>query len=298
MTGMSGKERIAILGAGKVGTAMGYLLKRAGHDIVAVADLFLEEAQRAVAYTGGEPTTDLVHAAREADCIFITTLDDAIKSVCEAVSAEGGFSKGAKVVHTSGVGGLDLLRTAKRRGAHVACIHPLQTFADVESAIGKIPGSTFGITADEEILSWADGIVGDLGGRPFHVPGEDKALYHAAACMASNYLVTLMYLVEEIYGRMGLSREEAIRAVWPLVKGTVENIDRKGTVPSLTGPIARGDGGTVRKHVRGFRKRFPGLLKIYREMGLFTAELAARKGSLKDEQLAEIRSILKGGKRG
>ena len=89
------------------------------------------------------------------------------------------------------------------------------------------------------------------GGRPFLVSGEDKALYHAAACMASNYLVTLMFLVEEIYGRIGLSREEAIRAFWPLVKGTFVNIESKGTIASLTGPIARGDGGTVRKHLSG-----------------------------------------------
>ena len=298
MVETSDKDRITILGSGKVGTAVGHLLKRTGYDIVAIADLILEEAQRAVAYTGGEPTTDLVRAARRADCILITTNDDAISDVCEAVATGGGIKKGDKVVHTSGAGGLDLLRPASRCGAHVACIHPLQTFADVESAISKIPGSTFGITADEEILPWADRMVGDLGGKPFHISEEDKALYHAAACMASNYLVTLMYLVEEVYGRIGLGREESIRAFWPLVKGTVENIERKGTVFSLTGPIARGDGGTVRKHIRAFRKHFPGLLKLYREMGLFTAEVAARRGSLKDEQLADIRSILKGGKRG
>ncbi|HTZ41517.1 MAG TPA: DUF2520 domain-containing protein [Syntrophales bacterium] len=298
MIGMKEKERIAILGSGKVGTAVGHLLKRAGYDIVAIADLILDEARRAVAYTGGEPTTDLVRAAREANCILITTNDDAISDVCEAVATGGGIQKGDKVVHTSGVGGLELLRTARSRGAQVACIHPLQTFADVESAIVKIPGSTFGITADEAILPWADRIVEDLGGRPFHIPGVDKALYHAAACMASNYLVTLMYLVEETYGRMGMSREEAIRAFWPLVQGTIDNLESKGTLPSLTGPIARGDGGTVRKHLRSLRKRFPGLLKLYREMGLFTAEVAEKKGTLKDEQLAEIRSILKGGKRG
>jgi predicted short-subunit dehydrogenase-like oxidoreductase (DUF2520 family) len=294
----SKKERIAILGAGKVGTAIGCLLKRAGHDIVAVADLFLEEAQRAVAYTGGEPTTDLAHAARGANCILITTNDDAISTACRTAASGGGVDREDKVVHTSGAGGLDLLDEAKQRGAHVACIHPLQTFADVDSAIGKIPGSTFGITADEEILPWAFRIAEDLGGKPFHVREEDKVLYHAAACMASNYLVTLMYFVEEIYGRMGLSREEAIRAFWPLVKGTIGNIENRGTIPSLTGPIARGDCGTVRKHVRGFEKRCPGLLKLYSEMGLFTAEVAARKGNVKDELLAEIRSILKGGKGG
>jgi len=294
----SEKERVAILGPGKVGTAIGHLLRQAGHDIVAVAGRSLESAKRAVSYTGGEPTTDFVHAAREAGFILITTTDDAIASVCRAVAKGGGVRRGSKVAHTSGVGGLDLLRAARSRGARVACLHPLQSIADVESAIGKIPGSTFGITADEEIGPWARGIVEDIGGIPFHVPGADKALYHAGACMASNYLVTLLFLVEEIYGRMGLSREEAMRAFWPLVQGTIVNIENKGTIPSLTGPIARGDGGTVRKHLHGFRTRFPAMLKIYREMGLFTADVAARKGHLKDEQLAEIRRILKGGKRG
>jgi len=298
MTERPNQERIAVLGAGKAGTALGHLLRKAGRDVVAVAGRRLESAQRAVAYTGGTATTDFAQAARGADCVFITTSDDAIETVCRAVAAAGAFRKGAKVVHTSGVGGLDLLRAARRRGARVACIHPLQTFADVQSAIAKIPGSTFGITADEDILPWADRVVEDLGGRPFHVLPEDKPLYHAAACMASNSLVTLIYLVEEIYGRMGLSREEAHRAFWPLVRGTVDNIESRGTIPSLTGPIARGDGGTVRKHLRGFRKRFPELTRLYREMGLFTAEIAARRGTVDEDKLAEIRAMLKGGRKG
>ena len=298
MTERPNQERIAVLGAGKAGTALGHLLRKAGRDVVAVAGRRLESAQRAVAYTGGTATTDFAQAARGADCVFITTSDDAIETVCRAVAAAGAFRKGAKVVHTSGVGGLDLLRAARRQGACVACIHPLQTFADVQSAIAKIPGSTFGITADEDILPWADRLVEDLGGRPFHVLPEDKPLYHAAACMASNSLVTLIYLVEEIYGRMGLSREEAHRAFWPLVRGTVDNIESRGTIPSLTGPIARGDGGTVRKHLRGFRKRFPELTRLYREMGLFTAEIAARRGTVDEDKLAEIRAMLKGGRKG
>lgn len=295
---MAAKERIAILGPGKAGTAVGHLLRKAGREITAVAGRRLEAAERAAAYTGGTATTDFAGAARGADCVFITTSDDAIETVCKAVAAAGGFRPGVKVVHTSGVGGLDILGTARRRGARVGCIHPIQTFADVESAIAKIPGSTFGITAEEDILPWADGIARDLGGLPFHVSEEDKPLYHAAACMASNYLVTLMYLVEETYGRMGLSRQQAFQAFWPLVRGTLANLETRGTVPSLTGPIARGDGGTVRKHLRGLRKRFPELTKLYREMGLFTAEIAVRRGNVQEDKLAEIRAMLKGGRRG
>jgi len=295
---MAAGERFAILGPGKAGTAVGHLLRKAGHEITAVAGRRLDAARIAVTYTGGTATTDFAGAARSAACVLITTSDDAIETVCRAVSAAGGFPAGSKVLHTSGVGGLDILDAASRRGARVGCIHPIQTFADVESAIAKIPGSTFGVTVDEDILSWADGIVGDLGGLPFHVSAEDKPLYHAAACMASNYLVTLMYLVEEVYGRMGLTRDEARRAFWPLVKGTVANVETRGTIPSLTGPIARGDGGTVRKHLRGFRKRFPELTKLYRELGLFTAEVAGRKGTVTQDKLADIRATLKGGRKG
>ena len=295
---MAAGERFAILGPGKAGTAVGHLLRKAGHEITAVAGRRLEAARVAVSYTGGTATTDFAGAARGADCVLITTSDDAIETVCTAVSAAGGFRAGTKVVHTSGVGGLDILEAASRRGARVGCIHPIQTFADVDSAIEKIPGSTFGVTADAEILTWADGIVGDLGGRPFHVPAEDKPLYHAAACMASNYLVTLMYLVEEVYGRMGLSRDDARRAFWPLVKGTIANVEARGTIPSLTGPIARGDAGSIRKHLRGIRTRFPEMMNLYREMGLFTAEVAGRKGAVTQDRLAEIRAILKGGGEG
>ncbi len=295
---MAARERFAILGPGKAGTAIGHLLRMAGHEITSVAGRRLEASRVAASYTGGTATTDFVLAARSAGCVLITTSDDAIETVCSAVAAAGGFGAGSKVVHTSGVGGLDILETARRQGARVGCLHPIQTFADVESAIAKIPGSTFGVTADEDILSWADGIVGDLGGIPFHVSAEDKPLYHAAACMASNYLVTLMYLVEEVYGRMGLSRDEARRAFWPLVKGTIANVETRGTIPSLTGPIARGDGGSVRKHLRGFRNRFPELTKLYRELGLFTAEVAGRKGTVPQDKLADIRAMLKGGRKG
>lgn len=295
---MAATDRFAILGPGKAGTAVGHLLRRAGYEITAVAGRRLDAARQAVSYTGGTATTDFAQAAHGADCILITTSDDAIETVCKAVSAAGGFRAGSKVLHTSGVGGLDILETASRRGARVGCIHPIQTFADTESAIAKIPGSTFGVTADEDILPWADRVVEDLGGRPFHVSAEDKPLYHAAACMASNYLVTLMYLVEEVYGRMGLSREDARRAFWPLVRGTIANLESKGSILSLTGPIARGDTGTVGKHLRGFRKRFPELTKLYCEMGLFTAEIAGRKGSVTEGKLADIRAMLKGGRKG
>ncbi len=103
----------------------------------------------------------------------------------------------------SGAGGLDLLETAKKAGAAVASIHPLQSFSSIDQAIQNIPGSYFGITADKKAQKTAKNIVRDLGGIPLFISSDQKPLYHAAACFASNYLVSLMNVVESIYQAIG-----------------------------------------------------------------------------------------------
>jgi predicted short-subunit dehydrogenase-like oxidoreductase (DUF2520 family) len=286
------KDRVAVLGPGKVGTAVGCLLRKAGYEIVALAGRTEESARKALPFTGGKTYSSFADAAAEADCILITTPDDAIRAVCETI-AKDGVRPGSKVIHMSGAGGLDLLESARRAGASVGSIHPIQSFADVRGAIENIPGSTFGVTVDENIKDWALQLVGDLGGHPFFVSEEDKPLYHAAACMASNYLVTLMHIVEEIYRSLGLDREEAVRAFWPLVKGTILNIEAKGTVQSLTGPIARGDAGTIEKHLQAFLNRLPDLHDVYCLNGIHTADVALEKGTLTIERATEIKALLK-----
>ncbi len=214
------KDNIAILGMGKVGTAVGYLLKSAGYPVVAIASRSISSLNHGAAYTGGNICNIFSDAAAQAESIFITTADDAILPTCEKISQSGIIGPGKKVIHMSGAGGLDLLDAAKKMGAYVACIHPLQSFADVEGAINNIPGSTFGITAQDEIRNWAIQIVSDIGGIGFFISEEDKPLYHAAACMASNYLTTLIHTVENIYISLGMTRADAVKAFWPLVKGT------------------------------------------------------------------------------
>jgi predicted short-subunit dehydrogenase-like oxidoreductase (DUF2520 family) len=228
-----------------------------------------------------------------ANCIIITTSDDAIAHVCKKISSESAIRPGAKVIHMSGAGALELLASAKDAGAHVACIHPLQSFADVESAIRDIPGSTFGITSSDEIKDWSVDMVRKLGGVPFFIADLDKPLYHAAACIASNYLTTLIYMVEEIYQSLGLSREDTIRAIWPLVMGTIANIETKGTVQALTGPVARGDTGTIKKHAEALRNKLPELLQAYSALGILTADLGLKKKTLSPETARLIKELLK-----
>ena len=163
------KDRIAIIGLGKVGTAVGHLLKEAGYGISAVFDPQPSAVEQHIRYTGGRPAQSAADAARDADAVLITTGDDFIAPVCRTIAEEGGFSAGRKVIHMSGAGGLDLLDAAKERGCAVASIHPIQTFADVDGAVANIPGSTFGVTAGDGIRDWAVTFVRDLNGTPIFI---------------------------------------------------------------------------------------------------------------------------------
>jgi len=286
-------DTVAILGLGKVGTAVGFLLRNAGYRIVAVASRSKASLNRGIVYTVGKPYLNFSAAALPANCIIITTPDDAIAHVCKKISSEKSISPGDKVIHMSGAGGLDLLESAQDAGAHVACIHPLQSFADVDGAIKSIPGSTFGITSSDEIREWSVKMVRDLGGAPLFIADPDKPLYHAAACIASNYFTSLIYMVEEIYQSIGLSREDAIRAIWPLVMGTIGNIESKGTVQALTGPVARGDVGTIRKHAEALRHKLPYLLQAYSALGSLTCDVGLKKNTLSFETARLIKELLK-----
>lgn len=289
------QDTIAILGLGRVGKAVGFLLRAAGYKIVAAASKSISSINEGIKYTGGTPYTIFSDAAAKADSILITTSDDAISSVCEKITKDGSIKPGKKVIHMSGVGGLDLLEAARIAGANIACIHPLQSFADVEGAIKNIPGSTFGITSDDEMKDWSVQLVKDLGGIPFFVSDTDKPLYHAAACIASNYLTTIIHMVEEIYQSLGLSHEDAIRAFWPLVKGTIRNIGEKGTVQALTGPISRGDIGTVKKHIEALHSKLPIFLNAYCILGMLTVEIGLEKKTLLPHRAEVMKDLLEGG---
>ncbi|MDD5711223.1 MAG: DUF2520 domain-containing protein [Smithellaceae bacterium] len=287
---------IALIGAGKVGTAVGILLHQKRHRIGFVYDPFPGATDQLSATTGAMKTASAAEAAAGAEIIFITTPDDVIGACCRELAAHGVLEPGTKVVHVSGAGGLALLESASQSGAAVASIHPIQSFSDVESAIRDLPGSTFGITADEEIIPWVMDLVSELGGRPLLVTDEDKPLYHAAACMASNYLTTLIDLVQQIYQKIGMNEDESLEVFWPLVVGTLRNIEKNGTVASLTGPIARGDKGTVKAHIDILRDRLPAFVDLYCHMGQATVDLALKKG-LSPERAQEINALLQGGRK-
>ncbi len=276
-----------------VGTAIGHLLKKAGHRVTAIADPSASHLKRGKSYTGAATFRLPTQAADLADCILITTPDDRIGGVCAEI-ADSCSLRGKKVFHMSGAGGLDLLEPATKQGALTASIHPLQSFSSIDGAISSIPGSYFGVTALPGLKKLSFGIVRDLQGIPIDISPEQKPLYHAAACIASNYLVSLMSVVEAIYLAIGFSEKDARKAYLPLVYGSLKNLVRQGCSNALTGPIARGDSGTVQKHLEAMSRHLPDHTPLYAGMGKVAVNLALKKGTLSSSQAKMIMQLLKG----
>ncbi len=292
-------KTVAIIGAGRVGSAVGFLLKRAGYTVIAVAARSLASAEKASAFIGaGEPATDAVKAASNADIVFITTPDGAIKNVCDRIASGGGFKTGSLVVHMSGAHSLDLLGAARTAGALRAVLHPLQSLASREQGIITLPGSYFRIETDPEAQVLAREIVTALGGielvMPKWSPDKDSAaLYHAGAVAVSNYFVALVDYGLKFYQALGAEKQEALKAVLPLIRGTLHNIETLGIPYALTGPIARGDVETVRGHIEAMKIKTPELLGLYKELARHTIQLSREKRGITAETAEELLKLVK-----
>lgn len=289
---MAKEWKISIIGVGTVGTAIGHILQQKGYQITAIAARTEETLKRAHSFLSAFSTCDVVEAAKAGDLIFITTSDDQIETVCQEVAEGGGFSPGDAVFHMSGALPTDVLKPAQDKGAKVGSIHPMQTFAGIEGAIKNIPGSVFGITANSDLLPVALRVAEALGGEAVEVKDEDKAIYHAAACAVCNYFVTLVHYGEDLYQSLGIPKEVALKAFLPLLKGTLANLERYGTAKALTGPIARGDVGTIKKHLDALKTSLPEKVDLYKLLGRYTVKVALEKGTLTEEKAKALREVL------
>ncbi len=287
------KPRVAIVGCGTVGTAIGKLLRDVDYRISGVATSNLETARRAAGVTGSERFSSFPwEVTRGADVVFITTPDDLIESTCMSISEHRGFDKNVVVIHCSGALSSDILSSARDCGAEVANLHPLQSFASVDQAVSLLPGSFCTIEGDSSALPIVRQMVEDIGGILLEITAEKKMLYHAAAVAASNYLVTLIHLALELNEAAGLATDTSFNALLPLIRGTLSNIGEKGIPAALTGPIARGDVATVSAHLKAIEKDAPELLQLYRCLGLYTVGLARAKKTIGREAADKLASLL------
>ena len=281
--------KTGFIGAGTTGTALAVRLSQKGCPVVAVASRTLSSAQKLAALVAD---CRVYHTAQDvaeaAELVFITTPDDVIAQVCAEVQWRGVNS----VVHCSGAHSVDILGSAKKLGAAVGSFHPLQTFADVDQAIRNLPGSTFALEAAEPLLTTQKELTRLLNGNWVVLKPGDKVLYHVAAVFACNYLVTLVKLALDLWLNFGVSSKEATRALLPLLEGTINNINNIGLPDCLTGPVARGDSGTIERHLSALENRSPDLLTTYKELGLQTIPIALAKGKVSEQKAEEMKALL------
>ena len=281
--------KVGFIGAGTTGTALAVRLFQKECPVVAVSSRSLTSAQR---LAGLVPNCQICQTAQEladiTELVFITTPDDVIARVCGEVQ----WHKGQSVVHCSGAHSVDILEPARKLGATVGSFHPLQTFAGIDQAIENLPGSFFALEAEEPLLSRLKDLIPLLNGNWVELKPGDKVLYHAAAVFACNYLVTLVKMALALWQDFGVTQKDATTALMPLLKGTINNIDTIGLPDCLTGPIARGDLGTISKHLNALEAKSPTLLHTYKELGLQTVPIALAKGKVDEYRADEMKALL------
>lgn len=280
---------IGFIGAGATAGAFASAFAKAGLPVAAIASRRQEQASAlaaklpgAIAVTNSQAVVDRV------DLVFLAVPDDAIAPVCEELR----WRPGTNAVHCSGAHSLDVLAAARDGGAGTGSCHPLQTLTGAAGDAGRLAGCVFGIEADEPLRSTLREIVRRIGGEPLLLEADDKPLYHAAAVLSSNYVVTLAAVAAGLWSTFGLDRARALRALLPLLRGTVDSLDERGLPDALTGPIARGDVMTVQRHLDALAAHQPETAALYRGLGRTTIPLVGERQKLDDPAMHALSEIL------
>lgn len=285
---------IGFIGAGKVGTAFGKYLSNNGFNVEGYYSKREKSAQNAAEYCNSRAYVNMEDLTQKVDIIFITTNDDEIEKVADKLTENNILSTGQIIVHMSGASSSEILKRAKERGCFTYSLHPLQAFADIEKAVIDLKDTVFSIEGDEEKIHVFEDMLENTGNRYFKIAKDQKSVYHATACVVSNYLVTLMDYGLSLFEAIGIKGEDGYKALYPLIDGTVKNIYNLGTKNALTGPIARGDVETIGKHIKSIEKIAQDKLDFYKLMGDMTLELAKRDRLNDNEKIEELQNILRG----
>ena len=280
---------IAFIGAGRVGATLSRAMHLAGLDVVAV---FSRNKPRAEVVAGQVPGAFAACTAQEAadaaDLVFLTVPDDAIETTCAGVVWRAGQS----VVHCSGATDPSALHRASHAGALVGALHPLQMFANPSVALETLPGCAVTIDAEPPLDQRLESICRRLRCRPVRLAPGQRALYHASAYYVGPFLIALLQEAVQIWRNLGVSERDALAALVPLLQGTVAAVTDGGLAQGMGGCVARGDVGTVEKHLDALEPFSPEMAALYRRLALLTIPLGLSRGTLSPEAAARIRAVL------
>lgn len=291
---MSQPSTLNIIGPGRAGRALGALLQRAG--LCAVQDVLSAEtatAQSAVAFIGAGRAVRVLHEMCAADLWLLTTPDAAIAPAATALAATGRVRQGDVVFHCSGSQSSGLLAPLAARGALVAGVHPLKSFADPALAVKNFKGTYCAAEGDAAALAVLSPLFEQLGARIAVIDPVGKTLYHAASVLVCNDLTALMEAGLRAYEHAGIARDTAHVMMEPLVRETLDNIFALGTVRALTGPVARGDVDVLERQLAALNTLDRRIADAYRALNHIALDLARAQGGASAAALEAVAAILK-----
>ncbi|HBF35939.1 MAG TPA: hypothetical protein DDW50_01305 [Firmicutes bacterium] len=276
--------KVGFIGAGKVALAMGNYWLSKGVAILGYSSRNMDSAQKHAVLTNTRAFTSPAALAEEATLIMITTSDDAILSVAETLA---GFSlpwEQKIVCHMSGAHSSQLLSSLSDKGATICSFHPMISFGTVPMSGFNLDKAFFTFEGTGQRLKDIESFLHFLGHRYELIDPDQKVLYHTAACVLSNYFVTLLNTGMQMLKRSGISQENMMDCLKPLIEKTWENVLKTGPESAMTGPISRGDARTIQLHLESLLKEGRSdWLEIYKTMGKATVELAVQAGRIDPE---------------
>ncbi len=264
---------VGIIGPGRAGVGLALALCRAGYD-VRLHGRTKRPVPKPLKLTIGAENEPPAWIA-QAGVVILAVRDDAIRPLADGLARAGAIHADQVVLHLSGAQGQEALGPLVGSRAALGSLHPLQTISDPEHAADRLKGAWAAVEGMPRAAQAAEALARDLGLRPFHIPSKAKAIYHASAVFASNYFVVVEAVAQRLLRHAGLSDTEAWRALRPLVEGTLENMTREQPLAALTGPVARGDEATIRRHLAALTRDDAAL---YRTLGRAALELAQKRG--------------------
>jgi predicted short-subunit dehydrogenase-like oxidoreductase (DUF2520 family) len=280
---------VGVIGAGRVGAVLGAALARAGHRVVAVAAVSKQSLKRASELLPGAQIRPAVEVAAAAELLVLAVPDDALGALISGLANAGAVGRGTLVVHTSGAHGIDILAPLTAGGAVPLALHPVMTFTGTEVDLQRLDGACFGVTASQPLRPVAEALVIEMGSEPVWIAEELRPIYHAGLAFGANNLVTLVAEASDLLSRAGV--ESPHRMLGPLLGAALDNSLRRGD-RALTGPVARGDAGTVAAHLRAISSQAPEATAAYIEMSRLTAVRALAAGTLTTDRAAALLDVL------
>ena len=268
---------VGVVGTGRVGAVLGAALQQAGHRLVAVSGVSEQSRERAASLLPGVPVVAVEEVVARAELVLLTVPDDVLPGLVAGLSATSSWQAGQLVVHTSGRYGASLFDAAV--GHHVLglALHPAMTFTGTAMDLQRLLDCCFGITAPAPLRPVAEALVVEMGAEPVWIEEKDRPMYHAGLAHGANHLVTLVSQAMEALASAGV--QEPHRMIAPLLQAALDNALRLGD-GAITGPVARGDAGTVAAHLEQLSLQSPDIRPTYVALARATAERALASGRL------------------